>query len=194
MIVEVLEHLDYEPLPIKIVSCGSEIDAAVIEKYARMWLVNRDRFPICNSGCTTKIVTAVQVSSRKVNLLLQWVCQICLQAFLADLGNNFQSIVEVYVGLSERERRTHDLGSFYSFEGRNVTFEDGISEFVKPFEINTYPASIKQIHDWCAKTGYTTSAERQNHGNTYLNNPLVSHMSLRASKSTRQHYGAVASR
>jgi hypothetical protein len=164
MIVETLEISDWEPLIFRLVPAeGMSLKAASIGRFVHTWFHNREKNPVCGTGCHNKFVDVKTQIDGTVMVSAEWVCPDCLNALLAGLGAKFPEIERALIGfLPEEPPDTLPEPAparVLAFKGRTVTFEDGCTEAVADFQIVNAVVTIGDMQRFCDETGYVTWAE-----------------------------------
>jgi hypothetical protein len=179
MVIEKLDPIDFEPLVVQLTARKeTNLVASEVERYLNEWLSNREENPICQNGCRRKFLNVRQMDNETIQVLIQWLCDQCMDVLFANLADRFPNIEKIRLGspaIASKESGSK-VGSIF-FNGRSVTFEDGRTEVVENFEINCEPICVAQIRQFCAETKYLTSAQRLGHLHTYEKNPFVSALS-----------------
>jgi Sulfatase-modifying factor enzyme 1 len=178
MIIQKHDPIDFEPLRVGIVlQGGCNLAVGDIHSYLDKWLSDRDANPVCQSGCRRKFLHVRQISNETTEVLIQWLCDQCMDVLFANLAQTFPNIERIVVGSPVISLDNKDSARSILFSGRKVTFEDGCTEVVDSFTISCNPVSVGQIRQFCAETKYLTSAERLHLLHTYGRNPFVTPLS-----------------
>jgi hypothetical protein len=176
VIIEKLDLIDYEPLRLGLIASeGSVLAAPEIESFVRECL-KPDREGVCGN-CGKKWVDAEQTNPSTVDLHVQWLCDLCMEALFTALARQFASIERVQIGYPKSEPiDIRPKAKSIIFKGRSVTFEDCRVEAVADFEIASRAVSVDEFKTFCAETGYVTSGERHRRwdfDDTYDNNAFL---------------------
>jgi hypothetical protein len=178
MIIEKHDPIDFEPLMVRIIVPKEAILAVEdVHSYLDKWLSDRDVSPVCQSGCRRKFLHVRQIADDTTEVLIQWVCDQCMDVLFANLSQKFPKIERIVVGSPKIALVSKSSANSKLFGGRTVTFEDGRTEVVNSFTINCDAVTVGQIRQFCAETKYLTSAEQQRLLHTYERNPFVAPLS-----------------
>lgn len=178
MILQKHDPIDFEPSKVRIVMpTGSHLAAGDVRSYVDKWLSDRNANPVCQSDCRRKFLHVHQISNETIEVLIQWLCDQCMDVLFADLAQKFPRIERIELGSPAIPLDHKGSERSVCFDGRTVTFEDGRTEAVGSFTISCGPVSVGQIRQFCAETKYLTSAEQLRLLHNYENNPFVAYLS-----------------
>lgn len=167
-------NVDWEPLAIELASDSHTLPSAdAIRDFLGKWLLQRENSPVCSNLCRSKFLH-VREESGGIEVLVQWVCETCLQKLIKDLSLEFPNIERATVGEPGQPSVPVPTKSrIIDVKARTVTLESGEPVNVEPFRISAEAVSVQDFDAFHRETAYVTVAERVQQLMTYKSNGLL---------------------
>jgi hypothetical protein len=161
-----------EPLPLTLVSERdlSDEELAKLKRLVRSWPGERLRAENRSVSYQPRLRRLRGKKRRLIQLEAEWFPEEWFEPLARRIESELPSITRLEIG-SDFEPPSRNDAAFIPVPRKVVTFEDGRTVEVGPFEIAKYPVSVEQFARFADETGYLTVAEQRGDEYSFRNEP-----------------------